>query len=161
MRRILAGLILTALVLAATLVIGGCSDDGDDGGDDDGPATTEEAASTTEPGRGPCPYVTTEAVAEAFGLPVELLQGGDDGCDFVLGDAATLLIGPDLAVAADDCDPDTVVAADPDGEACLVDEVPAAFAGPDGAIALTVTGEVAPEASRDALVRLLPQVTPG
>jgi hypothetical protein len=155
MRRILAALTLTALVL------GGCSDDGDGDEDDGGPATTEEAAPTTEPDRGPCPYVTTEAVAEAFGLPVELLQGGDDGCDFVLGDAATLLIGPDLAVAADDCDPATVVAADPDGEACLVDEVPAAFAGPDGAVALTVTGEVAPDASRDALVRLLPQVTPG
>jgi len=150
--------------VAVVLVLAGCSDDGGDDGDDGGRSstTTEEAAGDdTEPALGPCPYVTTEAVAEAFGVAVELVDGGDDGCDFMLGEADALLVGPDLPVSADDCDPATVVEAEPDGRACLA-EAASAFVGEgDEAVELTVTGEVAAEESLDALVRLLPQVTPG
>lgn len=145
------------LVLAVVLAGAGCSDDGDDA-EDDGPTTTEEAV-TTAATASPCPLVTTEAVSEAFGLPVELLEGGDDACDFIVGDGATLLVSAELP--AGECDPGTQVEVDGAGAACLVGGVPTATAATNEyAVGLTVTGQVAAEASRDALARLLPAVTP-
>ncbi len=149
-----------ALALAVLVAGAGCSDDEGEIGVDGGPITSE-AASEDPAGAtvGPCPYVSTETVGEAFGLPVELAGGGEHSCDFLLGDTATLLISGELIMG--DCDPDTQVEVDRAGSACLVGGVPTATAATNEyVVGLTVTGQVAAEASRDALVRLLPQVMP-
>jgi hypothetical protein len=151
-------------VLAVVLVLAGAGCSDDDGGDDDADrtttTTTEVPDEATDGTLDPCPYVPTEAVAEAMALPVELADGGADGCDFILGAAATLLIGPEPTADQDDCAADTLVEEDDDW-ACIIDAVPTAVVTDgDAAAQLTVTGEVAGEVTRDALVRLLPDVTP-
>ncbi|HEV7720723.1 MAG TPA: hypothetical protein VGO60_05545 [Iamia sp.] len=158
------------LVLAVVLAGIGCSDDGDDGSGD--PAETTEAAgadATTEATLGPCPFVTTEAVAEAITLPVELLEGSETSCDYTLGDAATLLIAQteadgdiDAAAAATSCDEGSVVDVEAgDGAfACVVNETAyATLVAGDVQITLAVAGSQAADATRDALAALLLQIT--
>lgn len=151
---------IVALVLAGAAT--GCSDDG--GSDDDADRSTTTTAATSDQTapdtQGPCPFVSTEAIAEAMALPVELVDGGADGCDFILGDAATLLITAEPEADAEGCAAGSLVEADDDW-VCIIDDVPTAVVTADGAsVALTVTGEVAAEATRDALVRLIPDITP-
>ncbi len=146
-----------AVVGLGALGLLGCSDDDPSASDEDRPTTT----TTTAPAAttGPCPYVSTETVAEAFGLTVELADGQEHSCDFIIGDAATLLVSGGLPDV--ECDPDTRVEADSGDWACLVDGVPTAMViTNEYVVGLTVTGEVAAPETRDALVRLLPNVNP-
>jgi len=159
------------LVLAVVLAGIGCSDDGDDGSDDPAETTTEAAGDDTQATLGPCPFVTTEAVAEAITLPVELLEGTETRCDYTLGDAATLLVvqtpvDGDVETAADafaaPCDEGSLVEVEAGDRAfaCIVSE--AAYAtlfADDVQITLTVGGSQAADATRDALVTLLPSIT--
>jgi hypothetical protein len=147
-----------AVVALGALGLLGCSDDDSSAADEDRPttpSTTTAPAATT----GPCPYVSTETVAEAFGLTVELADGQEHSCDFIIGGTATLLISGDLPDG--ECDPGTQVEAESGDSACLVDGVPTAIVVTNEyAVGLKVTGQVAAPETRDALVRLLPDVTP-
>jgi hypothetical protein len=159
------------LVLAGVLTGIGCSDDGNDGSDD-GPADTAVAATaeTTEPAPGTCPFVTVEALTEAFAQPIEPIEVGARACDYFVGEAVSV----QLSLVDGQLDPEAFydqglgrcaggsvveVEAGDRAYACVAMGPAAAVARAGVVVSILTTGIEDETAGRDALATLLPRIT--